>query len=249
MTGLKDLLNEILKYQEDSVLISEGLLYTYPPSTIFSYLQHSLGFDKYQIQLIQEDEKIKSKYFEILILQRNLDNVEKLMKFMENICGWAPSIFISTFGTNLGKFTYSTFEKLYDELIENERSTFIIRFEAKFNISLDNKYLPDYLYHVSLNSNVKKILKIGIKPTSKSKISSHLDRIYLTLTLDDAYTLKSLFLKNYPQKEFAILKIDTKSLANNVIFFEDPMFQKFEKIGIYTLSNIPPTVIQLVKTT
>ena len=231
--GLFEILQEMIDFQADSVLIKEGLLYSYSPSFIFSHLIHSLGFEQRQIKL-----KIKAgntKIFEIQIEKKDFTNINKLMPFMNNVCGWFSSSILA--GHKNGKFNKKSFDEAKINLSNNIIDFFVISFEAKFDIVIDQKLI----YHVTDEEKAEKIHKIGLKPSSNSKIVSHPDRVYFTLTLDAAKKLLEQF-KYLPverPKNYCILEIDVFQLPEGVAFFQDPHFMNADSIGIFTLSNIP----------
>jgi hypothetical protein len=104
--------------------------------------------------------------------------------------------------------------------------TFIL--EPKYDREIDK--IPDIIYHSTLVKYINKIIKNGLIPKSKNKISNHTDRIYFSLNLNDAELFKNYLEREYDEKS-GIIEISTKNLNNK--FYSD-----IRNRGIYTLNNI-----------
>ena len=155
--------------------------------------------------------------------------------------GWKP-----TYLTISGyKLPYKSFEQFLAQLNKNRDVT--LTFDAKFDLEVGESVFPeDYAYHVTVLRRKEKILKIGLVPKSKDKISSTYPRVYLTFNMDGINLLlgDSRFTQN--EKEFVIFKIDMKSLfkTKKLRFFEDSAFISY---GCYTNGNIPSQYIKVEK--
>jgi hypothetical protein len=123
-----------------------------------------------------------------------------------------------------------------------------IIFESKFDIESN---IPDKLYHLSIKEFQKSILKTGISPKSKSKISYHDSRIYVCKSILACKTLIPNMKMIYNQQKWSnpkskindtwiIYEIDTKDL--DIKLYYDPNYLG----GYYTLSNIPPKNIKII---
>jgi len=67
--------------------------------------------------------------------------------------------------------------------------------ESKFDEIVED--IPNKLYHLSINEYKDKIIKYGLYPKSKNKLTSHLDRIYLCDNINDCKILiNRMSLKN-----------------------------------------------------
>ena len=234
-------------FQADSILITEGLLYSYSPGSVFAHLKHSFNF--YQSQISYITGTGCSGYFEVKIYRKDLGLLDSMVSSMNNVYGWFPSYMLSE--TMDKKFSEEFLNEFKEELETQILDEFVIRFEAKFSIVKDQKMLPDYIYHVTLKTKLEKIKRIGLKPSSESKQSNHPERIYFTLSLNDARKLIPVFVKNKKGittfDDYCILKIHVPTLYPGILFYEDPMFMFFEKIGVYTMSNINPGTISLTE--
>jgi hypothetical protein len=189
-----------------------------------------------------------------------LSKIEHVFNQIETIVvnrgGWFPSIMKITKLTNLYKSAkYDFFEivRIHDEI-----DSITIECESKFDTEETN--IPDKLYHLTINEYTSKIRKYGLVPKSKSKLSSHLDRIYLCKTYDDCVELiprmlfyytgerddnlyklgKKLFNKDIQP---VIWEIDNSTGIVNKLYVDI----NYEDKGYYTLSNIPADKIKKLK--
>ena len=97
---------------------------------------------------------------------------------------------------------------------------------------------------------MNKVFKIGLVPKSKSKLSIHLDRIYLCSDPNDCFKLISQMKfyyrelrmnnkRNIINDKWVIYEIDNKE--SNIDLYEDPNY----KLGFYCIDNIPPKIITI----
>ena len=137
--------------------------------------------------------------------------------------------------TNLGYFISKLTINGKEWIKEFDEKTKPIAFilEAKYDLEV---LIPDKLYHCSPLKYKDKILKIGLIPKSNNKISNHPDRIYLTDNID-----KSIKFGEYLGDEFCIYEIDGKCLSK---LYSDV---NLRNNGFYTLNNIQPKYIKIVK--
>jgi len=118
-----------------------------------------------------------------------------------------------------------------------------IIYEAKYDTL---KKTPNKLYHLSIQEYETNIIKNGLFPKSKSKLSKHLDRIYLCSDAKDCYNLipKMNFIygmgkfnnkKSKINTKWIIYEIDSKKLDLNL--YIDPNYTN--STAVYTIDNIP----------
>ena len=90
-----------------------------------------------------------------------------------------------------------------------------IKMEIKFESWQDTDILPidipDILYHVCRTIDKDKIFKSGLIPKSKSKISFHPDRIYLSLDKENCSDLIKQF-KIIEDIDYSIIEINSSEL-------------------------------------
>ena len=185
--------------------------------------------------------------FDVELLNFNyLSNIDlyllNLNDLIINRHGWFPSkMIIQNLSGMINTFAYNE-----DYLIDNYKyiNSITITYEAKFDIETD---IPKFLYHLSIQEFEKDVLKRGLIPKSKSKLSKHLDRIYLCKSNTDCSILISRMklhysnktLKNKINSKYIIYKIDTNNL--NIKLYKDPNYNN----GYYSINNIPATNISV----
>jgi hypothetical protein len=138
-----------------------------------------------------------------------------------------------------------------DYLIKNMSfiSKVNIIFESKFDIEFN---IPDKLYHLSIKEFEKSILKGGISPKSKSKVSYHDSRIYVCKTILGCKSLIANMKMIYNQQKWSnpkskiddrwvIYEIDTNGL--DIKLYTDPNYIG----GYYILNNIPISNVKKIE--
>jgi hypothetical protein len=162
--------------------------------------------------------------------------------------GWFPSLVTIT---NISDMS-NTIQYNRDYLIKS--MSFInkvnILFESKFDIEVT---IPEKLYHLSIKEFEKDILRNGISPKSKSKVSYHDSRIYLCKHILGCKALiPNMKMIYYQQKwsnpkstiddSWVIYEVDTRGL--DIKLYTDPNYIG----GYYILSNITPENIKVIET-
>jgi uncharacterized lipoprotein YehR (DUF1307 family) len=228
--------------------INEGLIKTHPYNIVLNKVNFLPNNLIYNINYTQSDNII---HFEILYFNK-LSEVSKTFDVIEsyfiNMMGWFPSMMVIE---NLSGMENSI-QYNRDYLIKN------INFLQKVKITFESKFdiestIPVKLYHLSIKEFEKLILKNGISPKSKSKISYHDSRIYLCKSIMDCQSLIPNMKMFYSQQKWSnpnskindkwlIYEIDTNDVEMKLYY--DPNYIG----GYYTLSNISPTKIKIVKT-
>lgn len=227
--------------------LTEGLIKTYDFDVIKSkeHIFLSKLRIKYSLTYIKTNNTIHLEIADFDKIQNISSTIDCIESFMINMMGWFPSNMILT---NLyhkeNSFTYNRFF-LVDRQDFLQKVTII--FESKFDIQTD---VPEKLYHLSIQEYEDKILKKGLSPKSKSKLSFHPDRIYLTtkigcLSLIEhmKFFYNSAKWKNPNYKindKWVIFEIDTTDLDLKI--YCDPNYIG----GYYTLNNIPPKSIKII---
>lgn len=181
---------------------------------------------------------------------RYLDSVELYLNNLKSLMidrhGWFPSKMIITNTSGmLNEYSYDD-----DFIIDSKKyiDNVEIIFEAKFDIEEE---VPEKLYHLSIKEYKNDILKFGLVPKSKSKLSKHLDRIYVCREIDYCYKLiprmklsyyqkKSLKDKNKINDKWVIYEIDSNNL--NIKLFKDPNYNG----GYYIIDNIDYSRIKII---
>lgn len=177
------------------------------------------------------------------VVKKEVLDYEDLTKLANNL-GWFPS-YLEVQDYNQEKNLYSG---KWNDSVLKPGDVANIRFEAKYDEQSGFK-IPKYVYHVTSDDHVEKIKKQGLAPKSKSKLSSHPERVYITASKQDAVDIAKVFSqkspewKKTPQKNWAILTIDTEKIPGDYFkLYKDPNYQK----GYYTVNNIPPYAIEKI---
>lgn len=235
-----------IKYFKDYIEgINEGLIKTNSLTTVSEQIHQNLSLLGFDVFLEKKTNKFSLKINHFNKIDPPKVNLlfEHVLSMVVNVCGWFPSFTTITniYGKNISR-KYDLEEILSNyEMIDS----LTILFEAKFDEIEEN--IPEKLYHLSIQEYNDKIKKFGLIPKSKSKISSHLDRIYLCKNIESCKKLitqmsicyhdeksKNIFLKNKP----IIYEIDNSSKIIHKLY-KDPNFIE----GYYTVDNIDKNFI------
>jgi hypothetical protein len=229
MIKLKKLLAEIN--------LCEGLMRSVPPE---EFQQH---VELWPIAKNKFTSKITNDKIQITLTDNlNEKEIKNLLTWINNL-GWDVGLFLfNKLNPQWEKFD----EKKFIEKYAN--NTIGIRFDIKAKYDKDNTYLEitNNYYHVTRTKVEQKILKIGLAPRSKGKMWSHPDRIYLAKRIMDAVALAETFSVMENDHQYTIFKVDIISAAKQnkeLKLYNDPDMSG----GLYTLSNIHPKFLKVVK--
>lgn len=246
----------MISYKDYILSINEGLIKTYPSKVVSNALSNylldlNIFFD---IETLEDKFLLKLNFFNS-IPASNLDDLFNIIDIVViNNGGWFPSSMNieNVWGMkNILKYDLSNLylnHRVYNKVE--------ILYESKFDKKV--KIIPNELYHLSIYEYRKKILKYGLCPKSKDKLSSHLDRIYLCGDVNDCKALinrmnlyyndeKSFNIYNKEKRKFnkntipIIFKIDNTNSCIKTLY-KDPNYDR----GYYTLDNIPPNKISII---
>ena len=233
----------IINFNEYLEKINEGLLKSYDIDFVIDKSFQRLSVLNIKFDII----KLPNNTIKLTLYGFNkvlIDDVFGLLnKNFTNLFGWYPSyLYLENLSGMKNKMNYDEkyLKKTYKYL--NEVS---IIYESKFDIVVN---IPNKLYHLSIQEYEGKILTDGIVPKTKSKLSSHGNRIYVCSNIDDCEDLieemKFYFFdkKDKVNTKWVIYEINTENLKLKL--FKDPNY--IEK-GFYLLGNIPPNNISVIK--
>jgi hypothetical protein len=226
--------------------LKEGLINTQSSDIVLNKVKFLPNNLIYNIKHTKSDNLI---HFEISYFNK-LSEISKTFDVIEsyfiNMMGWFPS----NMKVKILSGMENSMQYNRDYLIKNMSfiDSVCIIFESKFDIESN---IPDKLYHLSIKEFQKSILKTGISPKSKSKISYHDSRIYVCKSILACKTLIPNMKMIYNQQKWSnpkskindtwiIYEIDTKDL--DIKLYYDPNYLG----GYYTLSNIPPKNIKII---
>ncbi len=207
----------------------------------------SMDLIHYELSLMKYDFSLNNKNNKIIINLFNVDKnhifasmLEALLVLMIDRLGWFSSTMeIINLSDNKNLLPFDK-----DYLLKNNKYIKQIEFTFEPKYDVETK-LPKYLYHLTFGSYIDKIMKIGLVPKSKNKLSKHLDRIYVCSNKEDCIKLmprmKALFNNKYIDDKWFIIEIDTSDL--NILLYKDPNYES----GYYVIDNIKPSSIKIIE--
>ena len=162
------------------------------------------------------------------------DNVSELLRTINNLGYFVFGMEYDT-GEDFAYEKYSARE--FKRLMKDVQPEYLVLQLAKKYDTEASDILPKTVYHVTTEKGLKSIQKIGLKPTTKSKLATHPDRVYVAVDKDSAMH----FAKRIADKDtLHILTIDTTKLVKGTKFYSDP---HYTDKAFYTYNNIPPEAI------
>jgi hypothetical protein len=236
-------MKDIYNYNDFILSIKEGLIYTnniekYKNSIINSLSPLGFNFDINIIDKFKFDINVKN-------IEINID----LFISIVNNYGYYPSSFILYLKNGMwNRFKYDL-NLLKSKINEFDNKDHIsIRFESKYNDGLYKSDLdvPDYLYHITKDINISNIIKNGLIPKSKNRLSTHPDRIHFCYEIDDCYNLIKRFKLsdklNGDDFNYTIVKVNCVDIKDKIILHTDPNFLE----GCFTYDNIDAKFLELI---
>ena len=202
------------------LILKEGLIYSQPQKTTVDILKRR--FTELDTQIYDGgDISIMGMY----------NKLSKYIPLINNLGYFISSAFI-------GNDNISFTEKTIGDIKVDE-----IFIEPKYDYQVD---IPKVLYHASPLKFKEKILKSGLSPRSGNKLSNHPDRIYLTDSYNKCIRFGEYLVMNdreseYYKNGYCIYEISGDSINN---LYSDINFREG---GFYTLDNISPNRIKLLK--
>ncbi len=237
--------------------INEGLIKTYDIDKTISDLHKLLSNYHLKYEVVPEDNKFKLVIDELDKIENKELVFDSILSSLFNLYGWFPSTMIvqNFFGNKKElKFIKEYLIRPKNNIINAE-----ISFESKFDIVDSN--IPTKLYHLSIQQYEENILKNGISPKAKSKLSNHDydGRIYLCKYLKDCKLLVNRMKLFYSEEKddiiydpknpkrkynkntkWIIFEIDTEKASIDKLY-KDPNYPD----GFYYLNSISPDSITI----
>ncbi len=234
--------------------VDEGLIKTEPLQSTIRYIDNDLLNlrIKYKVVNVDYDKNV----FDLEIDDFNYNDMIKMkLRVIEstivNICGYFPST-VKIYYTSGHENKKQWDDNMWDNLVKYSEKYFkiTITFDSKF----DEVYtaINKFMYHITNDVYLQKILKNGLVPKSKKKLSTHPDRIYLCETIEDCkYLMNKMYIvdsygnfnnnKTNKDEKYSILKIDVEGL--DIKIRKDPNYSK----GCYITRNIAPDRIVIIE--
>jgi len=245
----------IKNYKDYFDSINEGLIKTLDGDRGINYLVQTLSVLNFNVSGFFKNDKISFTINNYNQIQNNRidDLFDTISSIITNLYGWFPS------GMIIENFNKIILNKKYDEsylkLNKDSIETITIEFDSKFDEIENNKF--EKLYHLSIQEYDNKIRRYGLSPRSKSKLSSHTDRVYLCKSIDDCKILiPQMSLYYSEEKDNNVYKLGNKKYRKNtkwiiyeinnvdeIILYKDPRYIN----GYYTLDNIKPENIKEIE--
>lgn len=232
----------MLKFNEYINHINEGLLKTYNIDFVIDKSLQLLSHLNVNFDII----KNPNNTIKLIIFNFNKVYIDKLFDMLNsnfvNMFGWYPSYMYITNNANMKN--QMNYDENYLKKVHLYLTKVSIIYESKFDEEIN---LPNKLYHISIQEYKNKILKNGITPKTKSKLSSHGNRIYVCKNIQDCLELIPrmnfyFFDKKNINTKWLIYEIDTENL--DLKLYKDP---NYINKGYYLLGNIPPKNIKIIK--
>lgn len=213
-----------------SVMLSEGLIMSYPADKTINYVKKLFKIPDYGIR-----ESNGAIIIGIIVPNKNnMTTLNKIIRAMQ-LCGYflsRPKIDVLMMRS--GKKTTLQFEPKYDHEVKDD----MLKGEKE-------------LLHITLSKNVEKIKYIGLTPSSKNKMFNYPERIYLlkgSIPYEDIVNLAELLASVYNHNnkgekrdyDYSVLHLDVDKLPDTIRLFPD---SNYEPYGLYTIDNIPPSAI------
>jgi hypothetical protein len=232
--------------------ITEGIIKTYPGDKVLSDVLKSLKILHLEVNgdFVNSKIKLSINKFNFIPLNQIGNIFDHIDTFVVNRGGWFPSTMTISKLTSVSKSSKYNFDdiiRIHDEIDSVE-----IEYESKFDTEEIN--IPDRLYHLTIKEYEKKINRFGLIPRSKSKLTSHLDRIYVCLNYQDCIDLIPQMMFYYTgEKDDNIYKFGKKLFKKDLtpIIYEidnssnfiDKLYLdiNYDKKGYYILNNIQPS--------
>jgi len=225
-----------LDYNDFVYQLKEGLITTHDITIYHSVITDYLD----SINISNEINIIDKFEFKLKLETNNFDIVE----IVNHKC-YVLGYFTSKYWITLKNDMKNSFKEI-KELPDNTKNV-IIKYEGKYDDGLykNTVICPKTLYHLSYQENKNNILKKGIYPKSKNRISCHPNRIYLFSDLNESdILLKNLKISdmiNGIDKNYLLLEIDCSE--RELILHTDPNY----RLGWFTYDNINPKNIKIIK--
>jgi hypothetical protein len=248
----------IIKHFKDYINnLNEGLIKTYNGDLVLKNILSQLILFKLNVggEFIDNKIKLTINNFNTIPLNQIENIFDQIYVSVVNNGGWFPASMV------LNRLSGITDNDKYDFIkiinIHDGLKSLTILFESKFDtIDYD---IPDKLYHLTIKEYSKKINKYGLIPRSKSKLTTHLDRIYVCKNYKDCLDLIPKMMFYYTgEKDENIYKLGKKLFNKDLtpIVYEIDNSNNFitnlyvdinygEK-GYYILENVPPDRIKIV---
>lgn len=235
----KDLVYEMRYLKTFENFINEGLIKSHSPQKVEDYIKN-LGFkdDEFRVRDGKLVLDLKTKYREVY---------SKLIKTLENVYGWVLTGYQEDFYEPIESETTYLLKDIESNLLEMEKEGFdpdsyvaLLYFEPKFYKEIPASELPDVAYHVTDYKYIDKIMKKGLVPKHKDKLTKHPDRVYLFIDKKNIQGLIDNINFGVEVEKPFLLEVDISEYKKNNKFYIDP---NLDDGGVYVTNTISPNLI------
>jgi hypothetical protein len=237
-------------------ICEEQILNEFVSQTIPSYKTIKELYRRFPASNILVDIE-SPKSFTIKMYKPDFKYWSEIYKFFDAF-GWYPSYAVlmsiedSWEGIKLkGKYNNEFMDKIIN-LAEDDDSI-QMSMEAKY----DTEQQPEkYYYHLVPDIFLDKVKLKGLTPKTKSKLSTHPERIYLLNPgneLEYGTIANMLYDRTSSEKakekieNYYLLKIDVDAIKDKTKFYNDPNF-RLGNGAVWTYQNIAPKYIEIIDT-
>lgn len=222
---------------QEANAVYEGLIRSVNPHMLVNRIKFQFSTIKAVAQK-DPDGPTAVVFLDMTSTKINSNGFDDLMVLVNNL-GWYPS-WMQVNKKRGGKFD----ALIARQTLDTPRSRLVIQLEAKYDV--EEVKIPSALYHASPVKHSQKITARGLVPRSKATSIVYPDRIYLAKDMDNLIDVLVPHIADSKQLHggwaiFQITGLD-KMVPPPRLFF-DPLYPH----GYYTMSNIPPAHIKLVK--
>lgn len=229
------------RLRESLLLISEGLTQSVDSEMLITKIT-AMGIDS-------DDVYFNDGYVRLEVKPKYKEIITNVINRVENLLGWFVSGYQEDFHepieTNIGEIKNDlqyNLQTMEDEGYDSDDVVFYLLFEPKFGQELSPNEIPNIVYHITDQNNLNGILAQGLKPTHRDKITFHPDRIYLLTSENNVSEL--IDNPSFNIENPVLLTLDISSIKQSQKFYVDP---NLSDNGVYTINNIPPTLIKNYK--
>lgn len=209
--------------------INEGLIKSQEPIIVMSIMPRLLRASG--INFILDNTATGQIFIEVENIKQ--ENLNFIFSLIGNFGYYGSDMILNGIDRKFNSEEIDSWFKLYDTI------NITIFIEPYYDRNI--KIIPQILYHVTPIKYIEKILKNGLSPKNKDKISTHPPRVSLGFNKNKTISLgKSLrSSSSYIDELWELLEIDTTKI-NDFKIYQDPNF----KSGCYSLNYIPPSAIK-----
>ena len=228
VNNIDDYRKRINETFEREALIYEGLIQSHPLENCLTILA------RHEKKYIVKQNSDTNSFFLTHTFDDNFDKAIKELSeliTLTNNLGWYPCNL--TYDPNFkDAIKWDKKQNNIKDLFLQGHRTIKFLFEPKFDTRAIT--FEKYLYHLAPTIYVKKILKNGLVPRSRSKKAYHPERVYLARSYQDVLRLIPSFKASTKINNWTILLVNT-SLSDDLQLYQD---QNFKNMGYWTLNPI-----------